>query len=286
MNAAFQIWDVRCGKSEVKISELLPSYILHLTFALLCLLPSAGFAQSLFDPSSVAQFDVFTTAVSFATDVGAITLSATADDWDWSGVGWINVRGGSPTNGCLAGCNLVTDLHALAGHCLLQVGDVMHFRSPDGTKREATVAAREFITSGILLVRFSSAPHATLARYPVIISGENLLYRHFWTPQKNGDVAMRKCSAITSGHIYHTDGGWGLEENSSGKPSLVPFDDGTFGLFGIAHYVGAHDRVESYITEINVALALHSEELSTVEGTAVEIPDEENISKRLFLIGP
>lgn len=254
-----------------------------LILLLLPLLTQEARGQTLFDPDSVSEFDIFTAAIISATNLGATTFTSTGADFDWSGIGWQNTTSGTKVVNCTSAFNLISDRHALAGHCAIAVGATAHFRSPDGTERTATVAASTSISSanGIRLIRFSSAVHASIDRMPIAINSGRLVGELYWAPQHSGNVALRRVTSMTAAYVFHEDGGWGDAESSSGKPGVVPLSDGTFALMGIAHYTNAQDRIENWVDELNAAMAAYSETVTTFD-----VDPEGEDPRRLILVAP
>lgn len=249
---------------------------------LLILLPTACLAQSVVDPTSVEPFSVFTADVTGA-GLDTLTVSATASDYDWSGICWQSVVSGTPTVNCQSSGVLVTQRHALGvWHCGPLVGDVCRWKAPDGSVKEATVQASTRVgTSDLRLIRFVSAPHASLKRYEVITEAADYNQQYYWAVQKTGVIALRKVLWVANPPTLfgHGDGGWGIPETSSGKPGVVPFDDGSLKVLGLASYTTSQTCIEGYIDTINGMLSTYGESLNEQEVPA-EIPPTR---LRLFL---
>ena len=240
----------------------------------------------LIDLTAISAFNIFTALLTSASNIGSLTETATASDYDWSGMGLKADRSGSLSVGALAACTLITDRHGVsAWHAGPNVNDVVYFRSPDGTERTATVQAiTRMGTSDIRLVRFTSAPHASLARYPIITNGEELIGEGFWTPQHTSVIAYREITSFGSDRMNHQDGGWGIAETSSGRPSMVPLDSGSFGILGTAWHTSDHAWLEPQINNINSALSAYSETVGELDATGLATPDEPIVPDPLHVV--
>lgn len=228
------------------------------------------------DITGVAAFSIFTAALTTASDIGALTLSATAADYDWSGMSLKAVRSGSPNIGAMAGCNLITDRHGLsAWHAGPNVNDVLHFRSPDGTERTATVEAiTRMGTSDVRLVRFASAPHASLARYPVLTTAADIIGDGCWIAKQDASVCYRIVSYVTSTTLGHSDGGWLRSPNGSGRAAAIPLTDGSFTIAGLAWTASTCSLIEPQISNINSAISAYSETVTELDAPDLVPPPE------------
>jgi hypothetical protein len=178
-------------------------------------------------------------------------------------------------NRSVAPCaTLITATHAVcarhAGYNATQVaaGDLFYFRTPAGALATGTVEAKTQIGSGdVALIRFTANPSAALARYAIFDVQDAMLDRQFWAPEHDTSVNRLRCTAINSTTLTHTIDdpvAWSGSVLSSGRPNMVPLDDGSLAILGTHYLTTAFPRLDYHLAGIQAELANHSETASTV----------------------
>jgi hypothetical protein len=232
---------------------------------------------------------LFTTTVSGATDLTALVhVSGAIGDYDWSGMSLQFERSPDSTIN-LPTCTLISETHAVcanhAGYSATPIaaGDEYHFRTPAGTIATGIVAEKTQIGSlDVALIRFTADPSVELARYPILLEQEVMATNTFWAPEHNSIVLLRECTTVTDDYIFHDDGGWGGTPASSGRPCMVPLDDGSLAILGTHYTAGAFPRLDYHHSLIQAELDGFGETVDTVEvGDAV--PDTDiDLTTNLF----
>ena len=224
-------------------------------------------------------------AVTFAE---GLTVNSEVDDYDWSPLSVVTYHSSDWTQSIPV--TLISDTFGIsANHNFPNVaGDKCWFRSQAGDAYVATVADTTTLTnSGATLVRFSSDPSTALARTPIVNDGSLQRYvaatGKFWQFYQTLSIRLRQCSgfqygvlsAVNGGYcdiFTHDDGGWSQGDitTGSGRPAVVPLNDGRLILLGTAEFGASpngNDRVSLDKAQIITALAAYGE-----EATFMDIP--------------
>ncbi len=170
--------------------------------------------------SNVAPFNVFTTNVVNGSNLSALTLGSFADDYDWSGIGWLY----DDTVACQGHMTLISDHFAIGGHCATSLveNDVIKFRATNGTVVTGVVAQVYEIVYGLVLIRFISEISETITRVPICVEVANLIGQKAWALTTTGAVLVPTITIVSS--VVQHNGS--VPSNSSGFPGLLPLSDG------------------------------------------------------------
>jgi hypothetical protein len=227
--------------------------------------------MSSFVSTNSVDHQLFTTTVGGATDLTTLAPVAGAiGDYDWSGMS-LQFERSPDAVAALPTCTLISDTHAVcanhAGYLATPIaaGDEYHFRTPAGALATGVVEAKTAIGSAdVALIRFTANPSAALARYPIMLDLEPTMDgRTFWAPEHNSTARLREVAVFTVNSVFHSDGGWGGDVASSGRPCMVPISGRRMVLMGTHFGSNIFPRLDYHIALIQAELANHSEAADT-----------------------
>jgi hypothetical protein len=212
------------------------------------------------------------------TYLGLRTVNSEVNDYDWSGFQLGTYAASYNGNGYnhSVPCTLISDTYGIsANHNVPVVGAKVWFRTPVGTIVETTVAdTTELTLSGSYLVQLDSNPSVLLERYPIVRDASLQRYvaagGKFWQFYQTLAIKLRECVSLTTHSglavVEHADSDWEQGDilSGSGRPAVVPLNDGTLVLIGTAEYGGSgqfhgNNRFSLDFVEIQSTLAASGE---------------------------
>jgi hypothetical protein len=188
------------------------------------------------DMESVADRAIFTVStqpmqgMSVANAVAYMEALVVNDDfapYDWSGTSlFVNrqiVTGNQADNTYSLPTNLITPLHGICSvHNPPQAGAVVYFREPDGDIVSATIAEVTDLVTDVALVRFTTAPSASLARYRLGIGEEDYVGGGAWWLDRDMDVRLMVLTHTFPLLLRWAASSWNDTITSgSGRPAFV-----------------------------------------------------------------
>lgn len=231
----------------------------------------------------VSEFNVFTTLVTGASDLTALTLSATAADYDWSGLSLQFKRGSdarvtNPKAAIIAPYAGITSAHDGYQSTPVAVGDIYYFRTTGGTEVSGTVKSvhnlpfTSSVETDTKIIEFEEKLTDDVATYTFEKTYDDNDY--FWALEHNFDVKLRviddtdrNVTLLGNGRqflgVLHSDGGWMLTDMaSSGSQCVVPYDDGTLKLIG-------HNSASTYCTQYDTQGAAIAAYVTTLNAPTI-----------------
>ena len=231
----------------------------------------------------VSEFNVFTTLVTGASDLTALTLSATAADYDWSGLSLQFKRGSdarvtNPKAAIIAPYAGISAAHDGYQSTPVAVGDIYYFRTTSGAEVSGTVKSvhnlpwNSTTETDTKIIEFNEKLTDDVATYT--FEKTYAVDDYFWGLEHNFDVRLRVIDNVDvnvtlspSGRKFygteHSDGGWMLADTtSSGSQCVIPYDDGTLKLIG-------HNSASAYCTQYDTQGAAIAAYVTTLNAPTI-----------------